>query len=268
MRPLLEALATWQGPESVGLEIAKRGFFVPQAYREYMTAYCGTIGVVSDLETYWSERAREYVFCGGGVDYYRRRFQGDVAYRSAYLDRLAAEREALPEWRVPEIHPCLRRWIEESKRTKGQSTRSLAQKLAELKELERQRYDISGSGWTGKKRGVVPLLRSYAQSRGFEERLLPVRGFVGKGKAFCKKTPSGLIFYCWVDTGGFPESTQRLPLYFSACHVNDNYPPLTVGPDTMYVGVASYAAFETPELAVFGIFALVEIFDAFLSTFD
>jgi hypothetical protein len=268
MRPLLEALASWRGPKAVGDDIAKRGFLVPQAYRREMIAYCERIGVASDLETYWSEWAREHVLCGGRVDYYRRRFLGEIAYRSAYLDRLATEREASQGSQVAEIHPCLRRWLEENRKAHGELAFFLNQKLDELKEAERRRYGISGNGWTEKKRGVVPLLRSYAQSRGFEERLLPIRGFAGKGNAFCKQTPSGLIFYCWVDLGGFPEVKRRLPLYFYVCHVDDSYPPLSVGPDVMYVGAACYAVFKTPELAVFGVFALVEVFDAFYKTFD
>lgn len=280
MRALLKALATWRGPEEVGKEIAKRGFLVPQAYRQHMIAYCASVGLALDLETYWSESVRESVFCGGRVDSDRRRFLGEVAYRSAYLDRLAIEREALPKSRVALLHPCLRRWAEEKRRTDGQSARPLWQKLDELKEAERKRYGISGDGWTGKKRGVVPLLRSHAQSRGFEEKYLPSRGF-GKGKAFCKQKPSGLIFYCWVDIGGLPDARHRLPLYFCVSHVDEtflppdfnprvdeSYPPLGAAPDTMYAGAEPYSVFKTSEMAVFGIFALVEIFDAFFSTFQ
>jgi hypothetical protein len=280
MRPLLEALATWRGPEEVGKEIARRGFLVPQAYRHLMIAYCDSVGFASDLETYWSERAREKVLCGGRVDSDGRRFLGEVAYRSAYLDRLAIERETLPKSRMAVLHPCLRRWAEEKQGTDGQLARSLWQKLDELKEAERERYGILGDGWTGKKRGVVPLLRSYAQSLGFEEKYLPVRGF-DKGKALCKQMPSGLIFYCWVDTGGHPEARHRLPLYFFVSHVDEtflppdfdprvdeSYPPLGAAPDTMYAGAEYYSVFETQEMAVFGIFALVEIFDAFFSTFQ
>lgn len=280
MRLLLEVLATWRGPEEVGKEIAKRGLLVPQAYRRHMIAYCNSIGVASDLETYWSEWAREFVRCGG-VNSHGREFGDEVAYRSSYLDRLAAERKALPKSQFAGLHPCLLRWAEEKKRTGGQSARLLSEKLDELKEAERRKYGISGNGWTGKKRGVVPLLLSFAQSRGFEERFLSARGIAGKGKALCKEKPSGLIFYCWVDTGGFPDAKHRLPLYFSVSHVDDtflapnfdprvdeSFPPLNLTPDAIYAGSAAYARFKTPEMAVFGIFALVEIFDAFFSTFQ
>jgi|SRR5579862_367264 len=279
MRPLIEALASWRGPEEVAREIAKRGLLVPQVYREHMIAYCETVAAASDLETYWSERAREIVFCGG-ADPDGRRFPREVAYRSAYLDRLAIERKALPKSPLAVLHPCLRRWQEESRRTDRQSTRLLRQKLDAQKETEREKFGISGAGWTGKKRGVVPLLQSYAQARGFEERYLPARGVAEKGKAFCKQKPNGLIFYCWVDVGGYPDATHRLPLYFCVSHVDDtflppdfdprvdeSYPPLIAVPDTMYTGAEQYSFFETPEMAVFGIFALVEIFDAFFSTF-
>ena len=121
--------------------------------------------------------------------------------------------------------------------------------------------------WTGKKRDVPPIFRHFAEQCGFVEKKLHRRGFAGGGKAFCKETASGLLFHCWVDTGGFPNVAPRLPLEFFVSHVEDKFPPLGAGPDVMYVGAECYARFRTPENAIYGIYALVNTFDAFCSTF-
>jgi hypothetical protein len=175
---------------------------------------------------------------------------------------------------VPELHPCLRRRIEQRVYGKKHFGGTLFNDLENSKEGECRRHAISPDGWTGKRKDVKPIVRRFAERKGFEERVLEVRGFgrvsgsAGPGKAFCKELPSGLLFHFWVDTGGLSDFFMRLPLMFFVSHVEDPIPPLGAGPDAMYVGADNYALFQTPSTAVLGICALVEIFDAFASTFS
>ena len=136
-----------------------------------------------------------------------------------------------------------------------------------FKDQERARHPTLSGDWTGKKRDVPPIFRYYAEQCGFIQKKVPQRGYIGGGKAFCKETASGLVFHCWVDTGGLPNVAPRLPLDFFVSHVEDRFPPLGAGPDTIYVGAECYARFRTPENAIYGIYALINIFNAFCSTF-
>jgi hypothetical protein len=111
-------------------------------------------------------------------------------------------------------------------------------------------------------------LRYYAERDGYVEEYLSNRGFAGSGKAFCKRTESDLMFYFWVDDGGFLEVYGRLPIMFFVSHLYDSFPPMGAGPDSIYVGSEYYARFNTTESAILGIFALVKIFDSFFATFS
>ncbi|GGF51485.1 hypothetical protein GCM10011611_67460 [Aliidongia dinghuensis] len=270
MRKLLRALGTWQGPEKVAEAITARGFLVPRFYRDEMIAYCRACGVddSSDLETYWNEASREVVSCGGQANPRQRRFIGEIPYRSAYLDQLAEAKKSLPPSDFLEIQPCLLRWLEEDQSQGAKLGKALLERAESFKDQERARHPTLPSGWTGKKRDVPPIFRHFAEQCGFIEKKLPQRGFIGGGKAFCKETASGLVFHCWVDTGGLPDVAPRVPLEFFVSHVEDRFPPLGAGPDTICVGAECYARFRSPENAIYGIYALINIFDAFYSTFE
>jgi hypothetical protein len=232
-----------------------------------MIEYCRANCVDSDLEAYWSESAKECIFSGGRADSNRRRRLEDALYRSEYLDQLMLQRRGIDTSSVPALHPCARRWIEEVEFGKKNLGRILWDKIEAFKTAERERHGPMVDCWTGEKKTAKLILDHYAELRGFAERKLEVRGLQGGGRAWCKEKPSGLIFYCWVDVGGLSGAGARLPLHFHVSHVEDNLRPCGAGPDTMYVGADYYAVFKTPENAVYGIFALIEIFDAFASTF-
>jgi hypothetical protein len=265
VRKLLQALALWEGPSNVAQEIERRSLLIPQIYRQSMLKYCESCRLERDLDIYWSECSKEYVFSGGRADSRRRRFAGEAPYRSCYLDELAESADAQPG---QHLHPCLRRWQEEDDRSGGQLSRASFEHLEELKIRERERHYMVHTGPMRTKRDVKSILRYYAERNGYFEEHLSDRGFSGSGNAFCKKTKSRLLFYCWVDEGGFPEVSGRLPIMFFVSHQEDTFPPMGAGPDSIYVGSEYYARFKTSENAILGIFALVEIFDSFFATFS
>jgi hypothetical protein len=114
----------------------------------------------------------------------------------------------------------------------------------------------------------LSFLRHFAEKKGFRLQFLPARGFAESGRAFCKETESDLIFYCWVDAGGLPDVIGHLPVMFFVSHKDDDLPPLGAGPASIYAGAEYYSIVGNSTSAVYGIYALVEIFDAFLSTFS
>ena len=118
-----------------------------------------------NLETYWAECSKEYILSGGRVDPPRRRFLGEAPYRSAYLDKLAAEFPNLPRGNVGHLDPCLRRWHEENVQSKGQLSRHFSEKMETIKAIAWEARGISADGWTGKKKDLKPILRHFALQR-------------------------------------------------------------------------------------------------------
>lgn len=111
----------------------------------------------------------------------------------------------------------------------------------------------------GKKRDVVPFVKLFADSK----------GFVTRRNRFRKKTSNELIFEFYVDAGGTPRLTSKLPLNCIIYHVSD--------PDFIFEiswfnniipGFKWYTVFSTPLSGVLGVLAHVEMFDIIYHSFQ
>lgn len=257
----------WLGPAHVEAEVTRRGFSLPALYRTEMTKFCES-NLTPSLEEYWSESVREYVLCGGRADPQRRRFMGQIGYRSTYLDRLAADLAEPRQAGHSQLHPCLQQWSNERRRSSDACSRRLQEKLEAAKKNELHRIGFAPVGWDEQKLGLVPILRTYAKEVGFVEKRFSHRGYQQEGNAFFKQNSIGLIFYCWVDTDGRASASGRLPLSFFVTHVDDEKSFMGCGPDIMCTGTGSYATYSEPDLASYGVFALMQIFDCFCTSFS
>lgn len=269
MERFLAALGKWAGPEAVEMELAKRKLLVASEYRREIIEFCNSKDVQSDVSLYWSECAKERILSGGRADPDRRRNLDGTLYRSSYLDALAREIEdGAGKPRSPRLHPCIRCWINADETSRGELGKSLWQRLEEFKERERQIHAIVAEGWTGLKKETRKFLQQFAIQRGYVEGNIELKElFATKRRMFYKRTSSGLIFCCAVDTGIREPITYRLPIMFFATHESNESRPMVLAPNVMYYGADYYAVFRSDALAIFGIYALTELFDAFVGTF-
>ncbi|MGH7017674.1 MAG: hypothetical protein ACRED8_11425 [Caulobacteraceae bacterium] len=263
-----EALAKWKGPEWLWAEVERRGLKTPSAYRAEVAAFCRERGLPSDVETYWAEEARERIFSCGEADPQFRVGLGSAPYRSRYLDELANFAEGRPSFLPPIHHAGLREWGKHLKVPPPDPNQSLVRRLERSKESERLRLGIDGAGWTGTKKGFTPILRRFAEARDFSEDRLPARWPLGPGKVFVRNGSGGLLAFAWVDTGGRPDALHRLPIALNVAHISDLERSFGLGLNYISPGALSYNSFFTPEMAVYGVYANVELLDAFVASFD
>jgi hypothetical protein len=253
---LLQKLSRWQGRGAVQSAFELRGFSLPRIWQERMIQFCGLENAV-ELNRYWDEVAAETISSAGKGDPKQRKFLVEPGYRSSYLDELAAKMNfAEPPFRYPPLLKGLHEYL------KKYSDRTFAPKesafFESIKEPEIAKFSISSSGWTGRKRGLVP----YAKQLG------ELRGYVRKRGRFVKKSPAGLTFEFKVDAGGNPDCTASLPLQFYIYHSDE--------PDFVYEatlfdrivpGFDRYAYCGSPNSFVLGVLAHIEFFDVLYHSF-
>jgi hypothetical protein len=253
--PFLESLSVWPGRAATEDALARRGFKMPRIWQQDIIDSCG-VHEAENIHHYWDEIAKETVLSGWSASPRSRRFKGETNYRSTYLDELALA--AVDFVRPPFTQPELIRCLYERQASNDMKVRTvIAAKIEERKQKEIARLKISAEGWTGLKRDVVPLFRQYAE----------LKGFTHKKNRLIKECASGLIFICWVDAGGTP-SCLGLPIYFSISHQDD--------PDSIRLAdlgdvipcFAYYSTYKSPESAVLGLHAHVEMFDVLVELFD
>ena len=258
LSPLIEKLSTWKGRQCVQKEMESRGFTIPGIYQRYVISSCGS-DTASGIETYWDEYAKEWICSRGWGNPNLRVFKGEHTYRSKYLDDLALnfDYKGSP-LRNPPIHPCIFSF-EMQRRIQGFGNKIVAM-IDDAKELEIKNFELSESesGWTGLKRDVAPILKKFIEARGFQRN----------GRFFTKKMPSGLLFSCYVDSGG-KEYTVDLSLRFLIQHENDIGLTFEVGHfDILVPGFSYYKLYKTPKSAILGIYAHAEMFDVLSGSFE
>jgi len=167
--PILEVLASWPGRVSTQLAFEARGFSIPRVRQNRMIEFCG--GHQADLlHRYWDEVALETMQSAGKVYSDSRMFLIEPKYRSAFLDELFAARDFVePPYRNPPLVKCL---FEYMKRNNSDSEfRDVEMAfIREQQKREGERLRIQTSGWTGKKRGIIPFVGEFCTTLGFVHR--------------------------------------------------------------------------------------------------
>ena len=207
--PLLTALANWPGRVATQLAFEARGFAVHRTWQNRTIAFCGE-SQADLLNRYWDEVALEAMRCAGKVISETRYFGIEPKYRSAFLDELFAVRDFIePPFQVA---PLVRGLYEHLKKTlfDREFANSELALIRMQKRRESERLGIQTTGWTGKKRDVIPFIDEFCSTQAFERRR----------NRWHKKLNCGLVFEVSTDLGGSPYCTQ-MPLIFRIYHADD-----------------------------------------------
>jgi len=160
--PLLTALANWPGRVSTQLAFEARGFAVHRVWQNRMIEFCGE-NQAGLLNRYWDEVALETMRCAGKVIPETRRFGIEPKYRSALLDELFAVRDFVePPFQVAPLVRGLYEHLKKSLFDREFANSELAF-IRVQKRREGERLGIKATGWTGKKRDVLPSSMRSAQ---------------------------------------------------------------------------------------------------------
>ncbi|WP_025038154.1 hypothetical protein [Bradyrhizobium sp. DOA9] len=207
--PLLTALANWPGRVSTQLAFEARGFALHRAWQNRMIEFCGE-NQADLLNRYWDEVALETMRCAGRVLSETRYFGIEPQYRSAFLDELFAVRDFVePPFQSP---PLVRGLYEHLKKTwfDREFANSELAPIRMQKRREGERLGIQTTGWTGKKRDVLPFIDEFSSALAFKRRR----------NRWHKNLDCGLVFEVSTDLGGSPYCTQ-MPLMFWISHADD-----------------------------------------------
>src|SRR6266542_445173 len=153
--PLLNVVANWPGRVSTQLAFEARGLLVHRAWQNRMIEFCGE-HQADLLNRYWDEVALETMRCAGKVISDQRIFGIEPKYRSAFLDELSAVRDLVePQFRYPLLISCL---FEHFKKAGSDAEFRMREAafIKKQKKYESERLGIQTTGWTGKKRDVIP----------------------------------------------------------------------------------------------------------------
>jgi len=257
--PILEVLARWPGRVSTQLAFEARGFSIPRARQDRMIEFCG--GHQADLlNRYWDEVALETMRSAGRVNSDSRMFRIEQPkYRSDFLDRLFAARDfvELP-YRNPPLVKCLFEYMKRNN-SDAEFREGEVACVRELKKREGERLQIQTTGWTGKKRGVIPFVDEFCTTLGFAHRR----------KRWQKKLDCHAVFEVSLDLGGNPDRIGS-PLVFRIFHEDDPEFAfeMTQHPfEFLIYGSWLYSAGATPRDEVLGIRAYIELFDVVAASF-
>lgn len=257
--PIFDVLARWPGRVSTRRAFEARGFLLPAAWQNRMIEFCGACQA-DLLNYYWDEVAMETMRSIGKVNSDLRRFLIEPRYRSAFLDDLSARKD-FADPAVPN-GPLIKGLLDHFKR--AWSDREFQdQDIAFRKELQKRecaRLGIQTTGWTGKKRGILPFVDEFCIAREFKRRR----------NRWHKKLDSGLIFEVGVNLGGDPQRVGD-PLVFRIFHEGDRECIFQMGGneafDRLIYGSRLYWAYADPDECVLGIRAYVELFDVIAASF-
>jgi hypothetical protein len=257
--PILEVLASWPGRVSTQLAFEARGFSIPRARQDRMIEFCGG-HQTNLLHRYWDEVALETMQSAGKVNSDLRMFRIEPQYRSAFLDRLFAARDfvELP-YRNPPLVKCLFDYMKRNNSDAEFRDGEMAF-IRELQKREGERLRIQTTGWTGKKRGVVPFVGEFCTALGFAHRR----------NRWQKKLDCHAVFEVSLDLGGNPERIGS-PLIFRIFHEDDPefaFEMTGNAPfERLVYGSWLYSACATPSDHVLGIRAYIELFDVIAASF-
>jgi hypothetical protein len=257
--PLLNVVANWSGRVSIQLAFEARGFLVHRAWQNRMIEFCGE-HQADLLNRYWDEVALETMRCAGKVRSEMRYFGIEPKYRSAFLDELFAARDFLePPFQAPPLIRCL---FEHLKKTwfDAEFRNSEAAFIGMQTKQESERLGIQTTGWTGKKRDVIPFIDEFCSAQAFKRRR----------NRWHKNLNCGLIFEVSLDLGGNPNRIGA-PLVFRIFHTDDPKFAFEMGGnepfDQLVYGSRLYGGAGDASDYVLGIRANIELFDVIAASF-
>jgi hypothetical protein len=124
---------------------------------------------------------------------------------------------------------------------------------------ESERLGIQTTGWTGKKRDVIPFIDEFCSAQAFERRR----------NRWHKNLNCGLVFEVSTDLGGSPYCTQ-MPLIFRIFHADDLKFAFELGGnepfDQLVYGSRLYGGGDASDF-VLGVRANIELFDVIAASF-
>jgi hypothetical protein len=270
MSPLHKALQGWRGPGIIQRLLRDTGYSAHTVYRNCIVDYCKSKCLAIDLDIYWEEIAKEYVSSAGSAFDLGRHRNTEGYYRSPYLDRLQMEAQNLISKfsTLPSVHPCIHEYMSELEFGDRSLYSRIRKKVEEKKVEECLTHGISGTQWSGYKRGLNLVLDEVAELRGFE--IIGSRGIHSELPTitYGLRARSGLLFYFHADNGAGEPLAARLPIDFWIGYEKVTRDDFFVA-DFRHVipGFEQYAYYSTPKSAVLGIRALLGAFDALARSF-
>jgi len=251
--PLLLAIASWPGRSPTQLAFESLGFAIHKARQSRIIQFCGE-QQSHLLNRYWDEVSLETMQSLGQGNPDTRGFVIQPRYRSVFLDELFAARDfvELP-FRSPPLVKCL---FDRTKKIyfDAEFRENEVAFFRQLQKLESERLGIQTTGWSGRKRDVIPFVEQFCTALAFQRH----------GKRWRKKADGGLVFEVGVDFGGNPYCIGRPPLIFRIFHVDDPKYAFTIEHadvfDRLVPGVVEYARCGNASEYVLGIRALIELF--------
>ena len=253
--PLIRSLANWPGRGPTQRAFEACGFGVHKAWQQRIIEFCG--GERLDLvNRYWDEVASETMQCLGNGVPDQRKFVIQPKERSAFLDELFAARDFLePKYPSPPLIKCLFEY-EKKVLWDRQFAETESEIFNSLKTEESERLCIQTTGWSGKKRDVIPFVDRFCSAMSFERRRNRWR----------KTADHGLIFEVGVDLGGNPYCIT-LPLAFRIYHSDDT--KLAFGAlEHLIPGSFLYRHGRAPREWVLGIKAYLKLFNIIAGSFE
>ena len=256
--PLLSAVASWPGRGVTQLEFEARGLTLHKAWQSRMIQFCGQ-ECSNLLNRYWDEIASETMQCLGRSSIETRVFVIEPKYRSDFLDELFAARDfAEPASPAPLIQ-CLFDYDKRILRD-YEFAQTESGFFGKVRTAESERFGIDATGWSGKKRDVIPFVERFCSAVGFERRRNRWR----------KKTDQGLVFEVGVDLGGKPYCLT-VPLTFRIYHSDDTKLVFDIRGDAIFQhlipGSFLYRHGQAASEWVLGIKAYVDLFDVIANSF-
>jgi hypothetical protein len=190
--PRLRAVTRWSGRRPTQLAFEALGYTLHRTWQDRVIQCCGD--EQSDLvNRYRDDCALETMQSLGQSNPDQRMFLIEPQYRSAFLDELFVARDFVePKFRYPPLIKCLffrakRIWVDAEFR---ESERAFFDRAHQT---ERERFSVETTGWTGRKRDVIPFADASCKALDF------------KPLAKCwRKRAGNPIFEVGVDLGGNP----------------------------------------------------------------
>jgi hypothetical protein len=211
------------------------------------------------LNRYWDEIGLETMQCLGRSSIETRVFVIGPKYRSDFLDQLFAARDFVEPASSAPLIQCLfdydkRIWRDH------EFAQTESGFFTKVRAAEIERFGIDTTGWSGKKRDVIPFVDRFCSATGFERRRNRWR----------KKIDQGLVFEVGVDLGGKPYCLT-VPLTFRIYHSDDTKLVFDIRGDTIFQrlipGSFLYRHGRSAGEWVLGIKAYADLFDVIATSF-
>jgi hypothetical protein len=258
MVTLKAVLQRWQGPEYFREKFRQRGFRLGENYQALVAGSC-SLDDTENLICYWAEVAKEHVSSAGTTESDSRQFRVSGCYRSQFLDQLALEKEKQTgEIYQKSLSICFRRFRQRELENR-EYLKENAEKYATMKKSEIARLNVEELDWNERRSEVTPILGAHLSPLGFKRTGL---------HQFSKRLSNGLVFVCFVVTGGRERCKFNIPIEFVVRHIDDSDQMFHPAFQVIEPGFELYSYYLDSKSARLGIQAHANIFDVFSESFS